>query len=62
MNWLLTYVREARAELSKVTWPSRQQAIRLSIAVVVFSIAFALLIGALDYLFSLVLQKLILKV
>jgi preprotein translocase subunit SecE len=61
MNWLISYVREARAELTKVTWPTRQQAVRLSIAVIVFSVAFAALIAALDYVFSLVLQKLILK-
>ncbi len=62
MNWLISYVREARTELTKVTWPTREQAIRLSIAVVVFSVAFAAFVGALDYVFSLVLQKLILKV
>lgn len=62
MNWLLSYVREARIELTKVTWPTRKQAVRLSIAVVVFSVAFAAFIGALDYLFAFVLQKLILKV
>lgn len=62
MNRLVSYVREAHTELTKVTWPTRQQALRLSVAVVIFAIAFALLIAAFDYVFSQVLQKLILKV
>jgi preprotein translocase SecE subunit len=61
MNWLVTYIREAQTELTKVTWPTRQKALRLSIAVIVFSAVFAGFIGILDYVFSQALQKLILN-
>ncbi|HSH31327.1 MAG TPA: preprotein translocase subunit SecE [Candidatus Saccharimonadales bacterium] len=59
---MFNYIAESRVELSKVTWPKRAQAIRLSLIVVAFSIAVALVIGGLDWLFTQALQKLILKV
>lgn len=62
MRALFNYIAESRVELSKVTWPKRAQAIRLSLIVVAFSIAVALVIGGLDWLFTQALQKLILKV
>ncbi len=62
MNRLLAYLTEARIELTKVTWPNRAQTIRLTAAVIGFSIVFGLLIGGLDYVFSNLLQKVILKV
>lgn len=61
MNRLLTYLREARAELAKVDWPSRAQAARLTVMVIIFSIVLAGFVGGVDYIFSLVVQKVILK-
>ena len=61
MKPLTNYLSASRAELAKVTWPSRRQLVRLTITVIVFSAAFALLLGALDYIFASLLQKLIIK-
>lgn len=61
MNRLIAYLRNSRNELAKVVWPSRPQAVRLSINVIVFSVVIALFIGAIDYIFAQVIQKLILK-
>jgi preprotein translocase subunit SecE len=61
MNRLANYLKEARAELMRVTWPTRSQAIQLTISVIVFSVFFAVIIGILDYGFSQFLQKVILK-
>jgi preprotein translocase subunit SecE len=61
MNRLIEYLRQSRTELSKVVWPSRQTAIRLTIAVIGFSIATAIFLGLMDYIFTQALQKLILK-
>lgn len=61
MQRLFKYFHDARIELTKVTWPTRVQAFRLTIIVIVFSLAMALFIGAFDYIFSQGLQKLILK-
>lgn len=62
MHKLSKYFRESWVELQKVTWPSRKQAIKLTAAVLIFSLVFALYIALLDTLFSNMLQKLILKV
>lgn len=61
MKRLLNYIAESRVELTKVTWPTRQQATRLTLAVVVFSLALAVFIGALDKAFNEILQRFILK-
>lgn len=61
MKKFLNYLKEARAELAKVNWPTRQQAMRLTVVVVIFTVAVSMFIGSLDYVFSLGLQKLILK-
>ena len=39
-------------ELRKVTWPTREQTINLTIVVVVVCVAIALFLGGLDWLFA----------
>ena len=62
MKKISKYFRESWIELQKVTWPNRKQAVKLTAAVIVFSVVFAAFIALLDTLFSNMLQKLILKV
>ena len=61
INSLRNYLVAAWAELGKVVWPNRRKATRLTLMVIGFSAFFAAFLGALDYVFSLGLQKLILK-
>lgn len=61
MKPLIDYLAAARAELAKVTWPNRRQTARLTGLVVAFSLVFAVILGALDYGFSALLQTLIVK-
>jgi preprotein translocase subunit SecE len=61
MNRLIAYLRQSRNELTKVVWPSRQTTIRYTAAVLGFSIVLAIFIGGIDYLFTQVIQKVILK-
>ena len=46
------YIKDTRAEMTHVTWPTRKQAISYSIVVVLVSIGTALLLGLFDYIFS----------
>lgn len=46
------YIKDTRAEMSHVTWPSRKQAILFSAAVVIVSVATAFFLGLFDYIFS----------
>jgi len=45
----IQFIKEAKTELTKVVWPSKQEVIKITIAVVVLSIAVALFLGAVDF-------------
>lgn len=61
MKAITGYLRQAKSELMKVSWPTTRVAVNLTIAVVVFSVILALLVAGLDGIFTLILQKFILK-
>jgi preprotein translocase subunit SecE len=48
----LTFLRQTVSELQKVTWPTQQEVIRLTIVVILVSIIVGLYIGGLDLLFT----------
>lgn len=45
----IQFLKEAKAELAKVVWPSRKETIRITIAVVLLSVAVAVFLGIVDY-------------
>lgn len=47
----VVFISEVRSELQKVQWPTRDEAIRLTIIVVAISVVVGIFIGALDVLF-----------
>jgi preprotein translocase subunit SecE len=51
-NFLIAYLKETRAELRKVNWPSQQEARTLTLVVMAVTIAMAMLLGVLDFLFD----------
>jgi preprotein translocase subunit SecE len=51
-NFIVRYFKETRAELKKVSWPSRQEALNLTLIVVAFTIFMAALLGIIDYIFA----------
>jgi preprotein translocase subunit SecE len=52
-NRLVRYFKQTRAELRKVTWPARDEAIRLTAIVLAVTVAMAAFLGLLDYLLTL---------
>lgn len=46
-----TFLKEVVAELKKVTWPTRNETIKLTVLVIVISTVVAAFIGGLDYTF-----------
>lgn len=48
----LVFLKEVRAELAKVSWPSRAQATRLTLIVIGVSTVVAIFIGGLDFVFT----------
>lgn len=57
---LTTFLKEARLELKKVTWPRREDTLRYTAVVVTVSLAVAVFLGGLDYLFQWILNTFIL--
>ena len=58
-NGLIRYFKETRAEIAKVTWPTRQEGMRLTAIVMVVTIISAAVLFGLDTLFSLLIGLLI---
>lgn len=56
---MFTFIKEVRTELTKVTWPTRQDTIRLTLIVVAISVAVGLYLGGLDLLFTQMLKFLV---
>lgn len=46
------FLKEVRTELSKVSWPSRAQATRLTLIVIAATVIAAIFLGAFDLLFT----------
>lgn len=61
MNKVIAFLKDAKAELMKVNWPTKQQTINYTVTVIGISVAVALFLGGLDYLFETILNKFILK-
>lgn len=61
MQKIIQFLKEAKEELKKVNWPNRQQAIKYTLAVIGISIAVAIFLGGLDFLFNQVLKTYIIK-
>jgi len=51
-NFIITYLKETRAELRKVHWPSQQEARTLTLVVMGVTVAMAVLLGVLDFVFD----------
>ncbi len=57
MQAILTFLREAKVELSRVNWPSQQEVIRYTTLVVIISLLVAVFLGSLDFVFSFLVEK-----
>lgn len=52
MNAIIQYLKETKAEMKNVTWPTSHQAISATVLVIIISVAIAYYLGLFDYLFS----------
>jgi len=48
----LAFFKEVKTELSKVVWPTRDQALKLTLVVIIISVATGIYIGATDILLT----------
>lgn len=49
MSRVFQFFRDVKAELFKVVWPTRQETIRYTVTVIVFSLVIASILGAADF-------------
>lgn len=50
--FIVRYLKETRAELRKVTWPTRREALNLTLIVLAITLFMAALLGLIDYVFT----------
>ena len=53
------YLKESKDEMKKVVWPTRTQTTRYTIMVIGVTVVVAAFLGALDFLFTFIMDKLI---
>lgn len=51
-NGVVKYFNETRAELRKVSWPTREEATNLTMIIVAVTITVAVFLGLLDFIFQ----------
>jgi preprotein translocase subunit SecE len=51
-NAIIRYLRETYFEMKKVSWPTRREAVNLTIIVVVVTSFLAIVLGLMDWLFA----------
>ena len=55
------FLKEVRSELSKVSWPTRSEIVRYTAIVIALTLAIAVFLGLLDFLFEWILNKFIIR-
>lgn len=58
-NTVIKYFRDAKEELKKVTWPTKEETVRYTIAVIAMCAALAVYFGLLDWLLTKGLEALV---
>lgn len=57
----VSFIKEAREELLKVTWPSRETTVRYTVVVIIGCIAIGAIVGAMDFILTRALQAIIIS-
>jgi len=53
----IEYIRSVKLELKQVKWPTHESAMKMTVLVIITSLAVALYSGGLDYLFTTMLSQ-----
>lgn len=59
MSKITEYFKETKTELKHVIWPSKSQTMYYTLIVILLSVLIAYYLGIFDFIFSLLLQKII---
>lgn len=61
MQRILTFLIEAKSELSRVNWPTQKQIIQYTLLVIAISLGMAIFLGGLDFFFSFLVERYLIK-
>lgn len=50
-NGLFGFFREVKAEVKRITWPSKDETKKAFVAVIIFALLYILLVGGFDFIF-----------
>lgn len=56
---IIIFLKEVRLEMKKVNWPTKQETLRYTLIVIGVSVAVAIFLGTLDFIFTILLDKFI---
>ncbi|MFA6535081.1 MAG: preprotein translocase subunit SecE [bacterium] len=59
MNKVMAFVNEVKAEIRKVTWPTKDELIGTTIVVCILVVVFAFILGAMDGFSSFLIRRII---
>jgi len=51
-NGLVSFFREVKAEVKKITWPSKDETKKAFVAIIAFMLMYTILVGGLDFIFK----------
>jgi len=60
LSKIITFIKEARTELKKVNWPTKQETIKYTLIVIGVSLAVAIFLGGLGFVFTWFFSKFVL--
>ena len=61
MNKIVEFLKDVKIELSKVSWPTRDQTVQYTLVVIGLSVAIALFLGGVDFVLARGLKIFLLK-
>ncbi len=59
LDKIITFLKEARVELKKVNWPTKQETIKHTLIIIGISLGVAIFLGGLDFIFTWLIRKFI---
>lgn len=59
MNKVMTFINEVKAEIRKVTWPTKDELIGTTVIVCILVVIFAFILGGMDAISSFVIRKIV---
>lgn len=61
MNKVFDFLSEVKVELSKVSWPTPEQTLRLTVIVIIVTVSVGFFLGGVDYLLTKLLEIILQK-